>query len=81
MCIRDSTKPEERQFAMVTEVGPVSSAVLVSTNLDVTNALATLGAAGNTVYLNITVSYPALATDPNRSKRYFSSIITRTSPN
>jgi type II secretory pathway pseudopilin PulG len=75
-----ATDPD-RQFALATEVGPVASAGLSATNPEVTNALATLSAAGNTVYLNITVSYPAQAPDANRSKRYFSSIITRTSPN
>ena len=78
--ITDPTSPD-RQFALATEVGPVSAAGLSSTNTDVPNALATLGSAGNTVYLNITVSYPAQAPEANRSKRYFSSIITRTSPN
>ena len=82
----NSTSPD-RQFALTTEVGPVSSAVsagwLVSTNTNsnVSDALTTLGSAGNTVYLNITVAYPAQAPDANRSKRYFSSIITRTSTN
>ena len=74
------TSPD-RQFALATEVGPVSAAGLSSTNTEVASALATLGSAGNTVYLNITVSYPAQAPAANRSKRYFSSIITRTSPN
>jgi len=78
--IADLASPD-RQFALATEVGPVASAGLSATNPEVTNALATLSAAGNTVYLNITVSYPAQAPDANRSKRYFSSIITRTSPN
>ena len=79
--LRTNDASPDRQFALTTEVGPVSAAGLSSTNADVTNALATLGSAKNTVFLNITVSYPALATDPNRSKRYFSSIITRTSTN
>ena len=70
-----------RQFSVVTEVGPVSAAGLSSANPEVSSALATLGSAKNTVYLNITVSYPAQAPDANRSKRSFSSIITRTSPN
>ena len=78
--LTNSTSPD-RQFALATEVGPVSAAGLSSANPEVSSALATLGSAKNTVYLNITVSYPALAPDANRSKRYFSSIITRTSPN
>ena len=70
-----------RQFSVVTEVGPVSSAKLASTNAEVADAISRLGSAGNTVYLNIEVSYPAQAPAANRSKRSFSSIITRTSPN
>ena len=76
----DPASPD-RQFALATEVGPVSAAGLSSTNPEVASALATLGSAGNTVYLNITVAYPAQAPDANRSKRFFSSIITRTSTN
>lgn len=70
-----------RQFSVVTEVGPVSSAKLSSGNAEVADAISRLGSAGNTVYLNIEVSYPALAPAANRSKRCFSSIITRTSAN
>ncbi|MEI6035431.1 MAG: hypothetical protein WCS65_14265 [Verrucomicrobiae bacterium] len=74
-----TTKPEDRQFSMRTEVGPVSAAGLSSANAEVASALANLGNAGNTVFLNIEISYPALAPEANRSKRSFSSIITRTS--
>jgi type II secretory pathway pseudopilin PulG len=73
-----STDPD-RQFALVTEVSPVIPARLVSSNIDVTAAISRLPSAANTVLLNVTISYPALAPDANRSKRYFSSIITRTS--
>lgn len=76
-----TSNPGNRQFAMVTEVGPVSSAKLSSGNPEVADAISRLGSAGNTVYLNIEVSYPALAPAANRSKRSFSSIITRTSAN
>ena len=76
-----SSNSPDRQFAMITEVSPFVPAQLVSSDTNVSNALSRLPAAKNTVLLNITVSYPALAPDANRSKRYFSSIITRTSPN
>ncbi len=71
------------QFALAVRVEPFTTANFSSTNAssDVTNALKSLPAAQNTVLLNVEVSYPALAPEANRSKRYFSSIITRTSTN
>ena len=78
--LADPASPD-RQFALVTEVGPVSAAKLSSGNAEVADAISRLGSAGNTVYLNIEVSYPAQAPAANRSKRSFSSIITRTSAN
>jgi type II secretory pathway pseudopilin PulG len=75
-----ATDPD-RQFAVVTEIGPVSSANLSTTNSEVSDAISRLGNAENTVYLKIEISSPALAPEANRSKRTFYSLITRTSPN
>ncbi len=69
------------QFAMAVRVEPFSTNNFSWTDGDVTKALKSLPAAKNTVLLNVEVSYPALADEANRSKRYFSSIITRTSTN
>lgn len=71
------TSPD-RQFAVVTEIGPMSAAGLSTGNAEVAGALSGLGSAGNTVFLNIEISHPAQAPDANRSKRTFASIITRT---
>ena len=74
----------DRQFAMKVRVEPFTTANFQSTNAvpDAMSALSSLTNAANTVLLNVEVSYPALATnEANRSKRYFSSIITRTSTN
>ena len=71
----------DRQFALSVRVDPFSPANLSSGNSEVTNALGSLPAAQNTVLLNVEVSYPALAPEVNRTKRNFSSIITRTSTN
>ena len=76
-----STDPD-RQFAMKVSVDPFTTANFSASDADVNAALGSLGAAQNTVLLNVEVSYPALATNEAvRSKRYFSSIITRTSTN
>lgn len=69
------------QFAMAVRVEPFIAANFYSTNADVNASLASLADANNTVLLNVEVSYPALAPEANRSKRFFSSIITRTSTN
>lgn len=71
----------DRQFAMAVRIEPFTANNFGATDPDVTNALGSLPAAQNTVLLNVEVSYPALAPDANRSKRSFSSIITRTSTN
>ncbi len=76
-----SSADPERQFAVITEVGPISAAKLTTGNPEVADALTQLGPAANTVFLNIEISQPALAPPSNRLKRHFSSIITRTSPN
>ena len=76
-----SSNSPDRQFAVVTEVGPVSAAKMVIPNPEAAGAISRLGAAGNTVFLNIQISHPALAPVANRSIRSFSSIITRTSKN
>lgn len=71
----------DRQFAMAVRVEPFTVANFSSTNADVNAALGSLPAAQNTVLLNVEVSFPAIAPEQNRTKRSFSSIITRTSPN
>ncbi|MFZ4773980.1 MAG: type IV pilus modification PilV family protein [Terrimicrobiaceae bacterium] len=76
-----NTSSPDRQFAMVTEVGPILPARLISQDPDVTGAISRLGGAANSVFLTIEISYPAQAPVANRSKRSFSSIITRTSRN
>lgn len=69
------------QFAMVVRIEPFTANNFSSADTDVRNALASLPAAQNTVLLNVEVSFPALAPEANRSKRFFSSVITRTSTN
>lgn len=69
------------QFAMAVRVEPFAVGNFGSADADVNAALGSLPAAQNTVLLNVEVSYPALAPEASRSKRYFSSIITRTSTN
>jgi prepilin-type N-terminal cleavage/methylation domain-containing protein len=76
----DATSPH-RQFALVTEVGPVVPGQLHSPNAEVASTLSHLPTSANTVFLSIEVSFPALAPEANRSKRHFFSIITRTSTN
>lgn len=71
----------DRQYSVVTEVGPVSAAKIVVPDPEAAAAISRLGNAGNTVFLNIQISYPALAPAAKRSTRSFSSIITRTSSN
>lgn len=68
-----------RQFAMTTAIGPLDPALLRASDPGITAAVSRLPAAGNTVFLTIEISYPAQAPEANRSKRSFSSIITRTS--
>lgn len=76
-----ATHPD-RMFAMKVRIEPFTAANFSAADADVNAALGSLPAAKNTVLLNVEVSYPALATDEAvRSKRYFSSIITRTSTN
>ena len=76
-----SSADPDRQFAVITEVGPISAAKLTTSNPEVADAISQPGPAANTVFLNIEISQPALAPPANRLKRHFSSIITRTSPN
>lgn len=78
---RTNSPTTDSQFAMVTEVGAVIPSRLIATDTNVTGAIARLPASANTVFLNIEISYPAQAPAANRSKRHFSSIITRTSRN
>ena len=70
-----------RQFSIVTEAGPISAAQMTTGNQDVREAILALGSAANTIFLNIEISHPALAPEATRSKRTFSSIITRTAKN
>lgn len=76
-----SSDSPDRQFAVVTEIGPISAAKIVIPDPEAAGAISRLGAAGNTVFLNVQISHPALAPATNRSMRSFSSIITRTSRN
>jgi len=76
-----ASKPEDRQFEVVTTVQKIDPVLLDATDAGVTDALSRLPAAGNTVLLSIEVSAPALAPPASRSKRQFASIITRTSTN
>lgn len=76
-----SSNDLDRQFAMKVSVEPFTPANFSAADADVSTALGSLPAAQNTVLLNVEVSYPALAPEANRSKRFFSSIITRTSTN
>ena len=76
-----STNAADRQFAMTVRVEPFNTGNLAAADADVKAALGSLPAAQNTVLLNVEVSYPALAPEAKRSKRYFSSIITRTPRN
>jgi type II secretory pathway pseudopilin PulG len=76
-----TTKPDDRQFEVVTTVALLAPTNTSSPNSDVTAALSRLTNAQNTVLLSIEVSAPALAPHATRSKRHFASIITRTSPN
>ena len=71
----------DRQFAMAVRVEPFAVANFSSTNANVNAALGSLPAAQNTVLLNVEVSFPAMAPEANRTKRSFSSIITRTPVN
>jgi Tfp pilus assembly protein PilV len=68
-----------RQFAMTTAIGPLDPVRLRSADPGIAGSVSRLPAAGNTVFLAIEISYPAQAPEANRSKRSFSSIITRTS--
>jgi len=76
-----TTKPEDRQFEIVTTVSPFQPNFLVpaTTDTNVASSLANLPTAANTVFLTVEISHPALASEANRSKRSFVSIITRTS--
>lgn len=76
-----SASDPDRQFVMAVRIEPFTAANFSSTNSEVNAALDSIPAAENTVLLNIEVSYPALAPEANRSKRNFSSIITRTATN
>ncbi len=69
------------QFAMKVRVDPFTTNNFSAADTNVRSALTNLPAAQNTVLLNVEVSYPALAPEANRSKRYFASIITRSSTN
>lgn len=68
-----------RQFAMVTDVRPLDPAFLSAEDSAVEEAISRLPAGGGSIFLNIEISFPAQAPEANRSKRNFSSIITRTS--
>lgn len=78
--VADATSTD-RQFALITEVGPIDSDFFVATDSGANGALSRLPDAKNTVFLNIEVAYPAQAAEANRSKRFYSAIITRTSKN
>jgi uncharacterized protein (TIGR02598 family) len=71
----------DRQFAMNVRVEPFAQGNFSAPNAEAAASLASLTAAQNTVLLNVEVSFPALSPEESRSKRYFSSVITRTSRN
>jgi type II secretory pathway pseudopilin PulG len=80
--LSDPASPD-RQFAVATTVHPFKPDWLAPATSDtnVANSLSLLPAAGNSVFLTVEISHPALAPETNRSKRSFVSIITRTSKN
>ncbi len=79
--LAEADDPSLRTFAMVSSLGPLDPALLVSPDGGVTAALGRLPAAANTVALHLEVSYPANAPQANRSTRHFSAILGRTSRN
>jgi|GEM_PF-1935761 len=65
-------------FQVVTRIQPVSQGFITANETSLNDALSRLDAGGHCVNVAIEISYPAKAPEQNRSKRYLSSILTRT---
>jgi len=75
-----TTSKDDAEFQVVTEIRPIGQNTdrLAPEDEDLSKAISRLDIGAHCVLVHIEISYPAKASEANRSKRYMTSILTRT---